>query len=476
MPARNGDPAEKAREQDGRIGPAPCQASRSPQAPPGSRPVPCGRYSRQSAPVGTDAPKRSKGSIGMPDFDDLPLEERLAALGRLANAALARYDLPDGAAATLINVSENATYRVDAPGSRRRDGRCGCTERSYHSRNGIASELAWLSALRRDGAVITPDPHRGPGRSAHPAHLITPICRGHGTWCSRAGRRARSPTKTQDDLRAPFEILGEITARMHLHVRNWEEAGRLRALHLGLRDHARGQAALGILARRHGPHPGDRGALPHGPSERIGERLERFGKVTGTLQPRALRHAAGQPVDRRRDDQGHRLRRPAAFSYLMYDCATTVSFFEHRPEVPEPHRGLGARLPQGGRAAGGGRSGDPHVRDAAPTAPRRLGSAPTSETDLAQSQGGAVHAGTRWDSASAIWPTSADPRSTGARGNPRDGRTAMPGHARARNLSRFSSTWQRRNSAPRTRFRPSRTHGPRAMIEGPECEPALDSP
>ena len=52
----------------------------------------------------------------MSGFDTLPHDEQLRRLHLLATAALDRYDLPDGAEAHLINVSENATYRIDAPG------------------------------------------------------------------------------------------------------------------------------------------------------------------------------------------------------------------------------------------------------------------------------------------------------------------------------------------------------------------------
>ena len=43
------------------------------------------------------------------------MTDYLADIGRLAEAALARYDLSPSATATLINHSENATYRIDDP-------------------------------------------------------------------------------------------------------------------------------------------------------------------------------------------------------------------------------------------------------------------------------------------------------------------------------------------------------------------------
>src|SRR5262245_66171827 len=91
---------------------------------------------------------------------ELTHEELLRRLQVLAERAIKRYDLPGGVVLKLINVSENATYRVDDPVGGgvwalrvHREG--------YHSRTAIASELAWLQALKTDGAALTPAPLRG---------------------------------------------------------------------------------------------------------------------------------------------------------------------------------------------------------------------------------------------------------------------------------------------------------------------------
>ncbi|MEM6376333.1 MAG: aminoglycoside phosphotransferase, partial [Pseudomonadota bacterium] len=47
---------------------------------------------------------------------DMPLEDLLRHLEKLAQNSLSLWDIPNGAQARLINVSENATYLVDAPG------------------------------------------------------------------------------------------------------------------------------------------------------------------------------------------------------------------------------------------------------------------------------------------------------------------------------------------------------------------------
>src|SRR5262245_3959500 len=79
------------------------------------------------------------------------------ALDALAIRAARRYPIPGDVRATLINISENVTYRLDdlAGGKRwalrvHREG--------YHSRTAIASELAWLKALGTSGAANVPEP------------------------------------------------------------------------------------------------------------------------------------------------------------------------------------------------------------------------------------------------------------------------------------------------------------------------------
>ena len=71
-----------------------------------------------------------------------------------ARAALRRYDSHPDASVELLNVSENATFLVSDPGagpSVLRVHRLG-----YHTEQEIASELAWMDALRAEAGVRTP--------------------------------------------------------------------------------------------------------------------------------------------------------------------------------------------------------------------------------------------------------------------------------------------------------------------------------
>ncbi len=255
-------------------------------------------------------------------------DELLNRLHAVAERAMQRYDVPGPVTVRLINLSENATYRVDHPASGRvwalrvhRDG--------YHSRPAIASELAWQSALAADGAALTPAAIRG-----RDGECIQTVA-GDGLPAPRncvlfAWEAGAEPAAT--DV-AGFETLGETAARMHQHVRAWQRPAWFTRhtwdfeTSLGAHPHwGRWQDGMGMT-------PEALGVFRQTVAV-IGQRLERFGKSPERFN---LVHGdmrlANLLMDGRTvkvidfDDCG--------FSWFLYDCATTVSFFEHEPEVPE---------------------------------------------------------------------------------------------------------------------------------------------
>jgi len=70
---------------------------------------------------------------------EMSLEETLKLLQTLANRSLTLWDIPEDATAWLINVSENATYLVEAPGYK---SVLRIHRENYHSENAIECELA----------------------------------------------------------------------------------------------------------------------------------------------------------------------------------------------------------------------------------------------------------------------------------------------------------------------------------------------
>ena len=247
-----------------------------------------------------------------------------------AAEALRAYGAHPDTVIELLNVSENATFLVSDPAagpSVLRVHRLG-----YHSEPEIASELAWMDALRAEAGVRTP--------------RILPAADGRRI-VSVAERGGAGPSAARHCVRfeflpgvepdgaltgSHFAELGEITARMHQHARRWARPGWFTRFHWDY------PAAFGPRARWGRWQDG----IGVGPAERqvltrlddvLRARLAAFGTGPGryglvhadTRLANLLVHDGSVSVIDF-DDSG--------FSWYLYDLGTSVSFFEHSPEVP----------------------------------------------------------------------------------------------------------------------------------------------
>lgn len=248
---------------------------------------------------------------------------------------LARYSLPlwgidAEAPCRLINLSENATYLVepaDAPKVVLRLHREG-----YHSKQAIASELAWMDAIERDTGVITPTAIPGLDgeriQHGHSAHL--PAERYMVLFEFIEGRE---PDETEDDLTVPFQQLGEVSARLHEHAMRWPRPRQFERLTwddahiLGPTPNwgdwraapAMDEAARGVLERQ---------------EVTIRRRLAAFGRDP---QHYNLVHADIRLANLLVHDGNTRVIDfdDCGMGWFLYDVATTVSFIEDHPKVPE---------------------------------------------------------------------------------------------------------------------------------------------
>ena len=266
----------------------------------------------------------------MTDFDNLPHREQLSILLELANHALSLYDLPPGSRARMLNLSENLTCLVETLDGQRfilrvhREG--------YHSRAGIASELAWEIDLRTSNVAITPSPIRGRDgefvqdvfhpRMPRPRHAVL--------FHYETG----AEPAIGEDLSGTFEILGETAARMHAHARQWQRPPWFTRLTWDF-DTSLGEDKPHWGRWRDGiSMDGAKRQLFQRTVDVIQQRLAVYGKGSGRF---GLIHGdlrlANLLVDGSTvkvidfDDCG--------FSWYMYDAATPVSFHEHEPQVPE---------------------------------------------------------------------------------------------------------------------------------------------
>jgi Ser/Thr protein kinase RdoA (MazF antagonist) len=248
-----------------------------------------------------------------------------------AQDALAAYGLHPRASVELLNVSENATFLVTDPGegpSVLRVHRLG-----YHTEQEIASELAWMDALRAEAGVRTP--------------RVLPAAGGQRvvTVAERGGAALRHCVRFEFLPGAEpggdpgggltgehFAELGQITARMHRHAREWARPAWFTRFHW---DYA---AAFGYQARWGRWQDG----IGVGPSERailtrldnvlrarlraFGAGPDRYGLVHADTRLANLLVHDGSVSVIDFDDSG--------FSWYLYDLGTSVSFFEHEPQVP----------------------------------------------------------------------------------------------------------------------------------------------
>lgn len=264
-------------------------------------------------------------------FMSAPLshEDLLARLGRLAHKAVALYDLSPRSTATMINLSENVTYRLDDPDSGGkailRIHRIG-----YHSPAAINSELQWMAALRRDAGMETPEPI--PARDGTVIQtLVSPELEHPRNAVLFKFMGGREPP--EDELLAPFERLGEVSARMHNHARTWQlPPGFTRhtwdyETSLGSRPiWGRWQDGMGVTPAREN--------VLERMSVVIGRRLKRFGKPRERF---GLTHADIRLANLLVEGEHTRVIDfdDCGFSWYLYDLGTALSFIEHRPDVPD---------------------------------------------------------------------------------------------------------------------------------------------
>ncbi len=256
------------------------------------------------------------------------LADLLKHLDRLAQQSLALWDMPPNARARLINVSENATYLVEAEAGYKAVLRI--HREQYHTRRAIECELAWIAALQEAKAVVAPDSYSGKDGEVIQEARIDGLENPRfmvlfefveGTQPDEAG-----------DLEGPFEELGEIAAHTHEHSKDWQRPADFERLVWNVET---------VFGER--PNWGDWRDAPNVTPDvakmleaveaRIRTRLEAFGAGDDRY---GLIHADMRLANLLTGSDGTRLIDfdDCGYGWYLYDFATGISFMEDDPRVP----------------------------------------------------------------------------------------------------------------------------------------------
>jgi Ser/Thr protein kinase RdoA (MazF antagonist) len=259
---------------------------------------------------------------------NVPMDELLACLDRLANESLSLWDLSsDDANARLINISENATYLVEAQGwkSILRIHRA-----NYHTRRSIECELDWSKDLNDRGGLITPEFYLGRDGNPIQESIVEGLTESRYMVMFHFVEGAE-PDENQNMIQQ-FEQLGEIAAKTHVHSMQWQRPQTFERLIWNL------EAFFGD-----NPTWGNWRDAPNVTEEitKVLERVEatvtrRLNSFGQSSQQYGLIHADMRLANLLIDDNGTRLIDfdDCGDGWYLYDFASSISFIEDHPQIP----------------------------------------------------------------------------------------------------------------------------------------------
>ena len=262
-------------------------------------------------------------------FDRLTEAERIAHLATVARRAVSAWGIGAEARLQLLNISENATYRIDDP-ARAEPLILRVHRTGYHTRNAVETELAWMKALQSEAGVETPQ--------AIPAlngDLILTVASPDLAEERFVVMFAHIPGHEPDagNLIEPFTRLGAIAARMHRHARGWARPAWFERLVWDC-DGAIGPHGNWGDWRDGLALDAERIALLQRLADTLRARLTRFGSgparfglIHADLRLANLLVSGGDTRVIDFDDAG--------LGWFLYDLATAVSFMEEREDLPE---------------------------------------------------------------------------------------------------------------------------------------------
>lgn len=241
------------------------------------------------------------------------------------------FGLSDDDKLTLINHSENMTYRVDCSNGEKLILRV--HREGYQSYENIMSEIAWMKALREDVGIPTPQPLPGIDGRLIQRVSAPQIGPRHCVLFKWIDGEMPQETGELNELREPFTQLGGITARHHQHAIEWQRPEFFQRQRWDFDGTIGDQPIWGRYLEGQGLTGEDRSLLKRC-ADLIKERLEQFGKSSNRfglihadlrLTNLLIHRGNIRVIDF--DDCG--------LSWFLYDIGAALSFMEEREDVPE---------------------------------------------------------------------------------------------------------------------------------------------
>lgn len=260
---------------------------------------------------------------------EMPLKQLLEHLQRIAEAALDLWDMPLDASVRLLNVSENATYLIEASGGYKSVLRI--HRENYHTRRAIECELAWLDALGSDAVVTTPGYYVA--KDGQPIQEMSIDGLADPRFLVLFHFVEGDAPDETGDLTARFKELGVLAAHCHEHVMSWAKPAPFERLVWDV------DAVFGKT-----PTWGDWRDAPEVTEQvrrvlenveaTIRTRLEIYGKAPERYN---LIHADMRLANLLVDESGTRLIDfdDCGHGWLMYDFAAAISFIEDDLRIPD---------------------------------------------------------------------------------------------------------------------------------------------
>ena len=249
----------------------------------------------------------------------------------LAENARSFFGLSEDDKVSLINHSENMTYRIDRGSGEKlilrvhRDG--------YQSYETIMSEIAWMNALQTEARILTPQALPGTdGKLIQrvPAPTIGSLNCVLINWID-----GEMPQETGElsDLLEPFTQLGDITARLHRQAIVWKRPKFFMRQSWDFEGTIGERPIWGRYMEGQGLTDADKrllkkcGDLIKSRLERFGNSPDRFGLIHADLRLANLLIHRGNIRVIDFDDCG--------LGWFLYDIGAALSFMEDREDVPE---------------------------------------------------------------------------------------------------------------------------------------------